>query len=104
MLASSLVLAGAGCGSVAGVELPINATSAGAVDEGGTLPLTGALVTADPDNDADDLVYSVESLPAHGALMHNGTALAVGDSFTQKNVSDGKVSYADGRRVHVVAQ
>lgn len=93
VLATSLVAAG--CGSVAGVEPPINATSDGTVDEGGTLAMSGKLVTADPDSGADKLDYIVESLPAHGALMHDGTALAVGDTFTQKDVNDGKVSYVN---------
>ncbi len=95
VLASSLVVASAGCGGVAGVEPPINATSAGSVDEGGTLAMTGMLVTADPDSGADKLVYTVESLPAHGALMRGATALAVSDSFTQKEVNDGKISYVN---------
>ena len=97
VLASSLVLAGAGvgCGNVDGVEPPINATSAGTVDEGGTLAMSGTLVTADKDSGADKLVYTVESLPAHGALMRGTTALAVSDSFTQKEVNDGKISYVN---------
>lgn len=95
VLASSVVLAGAGCGSVDGVAPPVNATSSGSVDEGGTLAMKGTLVTADPDSDADQLVYTVESLPAHGALMHNGAALEVGGSFSQKDVNDGKVTYVN---------
>lgn len=95
-LASSLLLASAAsCGSVEGIEPPINATSAGTVEEGGTLPLSGGLVTADPDSGADKLLYKVESLPANGALMHDGAALAVGETFSQKDVNDGKVSYVN---------
>src|ERR1043165_3656141 len=97
VLASSLVMAaGAGCGSVEeGADPPVNEKNAGTVEEAGTLGLTGTLVTSDTDSSAEKLVYTVATLPANGALMNDGTALAVGGTFTQKEVNDGKISYVN---------
>lgn len=98
VLAPTLLLASASCGSVdskSGAEPPVNATSAGTVDEAGTLALKGDLVTADSDSKADQLVYTLESLPENGTVMHGDTTLAVGDTFTQQDVNDGKVSYVN---------
>ena len=98
-LVSSLLLYGAGCGSVTknedSIEPPINATSAGSVAEAGTLGLTGTLVSADADSEASKLVYTVATLPEFGALMRDGAALAVGDTFTQEEVNAGAVTYVN---------
>jgi hypothetical protein len=59
------------------------------------LSLTGNLVTADADNSPDQLTYTVKSLPANGVLSREGVALEVGGTFTQQDITDGKVSYAN---------
>ncbi len=114
-VAPSLLLLAAGCGSVrennddagpgdAGgsadampdappAGFPINATSAGTVDENGTLDLMGRLVTADMDNTASQLTYTLRSLPVDGSIRLDGTPLAVGATFTQQDVNDSKVTY-----------
>ncbi|MGE3765527.1 MAG: cadherin-like domain-containing protein [Kofleriaceae bacterium] len=112
-VAPSLLLVAAGCGSVQGTEpdggtqdgngsaepdappagFPINATTAGTVDEDGTLSLAGKLVTADMDNTPNQLTYTVRSLPADGSLRVDGTPVAVGATFTQQDVNDNKVTY-----------
>lgn len=42
---------------------------------------------------AADLVYRVTGLPAHGTVRVNGVPLAVGGTFTQADVDQGRVSY-----------
>ncbi len=65
-----------------------------AVDEGESqLIRETALRVADPDNDADELVFSVLLTPGNGDLEVNGRAIAAGDDFTQALVSDGRVRY-----------
>lgn len=115
--APSLLLVAAGCGSVQGESdagmdgggsgsgsadampdappagVPVNATSAGTVDENGTLDLMGKLVTADMDNPASQLTYTVRALPVDGSLRLDGSPLAVGATFTQQDVNENKVSY-----------
>jgi hypothetical protein len=72
---------------------PVNATTAGTVEEAGTLSLAGKLVTADADTAAGQLVYTVTALPTNGALKKDDVNLAAGDSFTQQDVTDGKITY-----------
>ena len=40
-----------------------------------------------------DLTYRVTALPAYGALQLNGTALALGDTFTQIDINNGLLTY-----------
>ncbi|MGE0546747.1 MAG: cadherin-like domain-containing protein [Kofleriaceae bacterium] len=96
-LAPILLLSAAGCGEVVppNIEAPVNATNAGTVDEGGTLALAEKLVSADVDNTNDELVYTVHSVPLRGMVVRDGAALVVGDTFTQEEVNDGKVSYVN---------
>jgi hypothetical protein len=115
-VAPSLLLLAAGCGSVretnddggpgdgsnGGADampdappagFPINATTAGTVDENGTLDLMGKLVTADMDTPTSQLTYTVRGLPVDGSIRLDGTPLAVGATFTQQDVNDSKVTY-----------
>ncbi len=115
-VAPSLLLLAAGCGSVQGESdagpqdgsgsgsadampdappagVPVNATSAGTVAENGTMSLAGKLVSADMDNTASQLTYTVRSLPADGSLRLDGVPLAVGATFTQQDINDDKLSY-----------
>ncbi len=105
LLAPSLLVA-AGCGSVKNTEpdatveenreAPVNTSSAGVVNEGAQMSLTGKLVTTDADTANQALVYTVMSLPADGALQLNGVDLDVGQTFTQKDVIDSNVIYKHG--------
>ncbi|MGE0551751.1 MAG: cadherin-like domain-containing protein [Kofleriaceae bacterium] len=71
----------------------MNTSTAGTVDEGGQLSLTGKLVSTDVDSPNASLVYTLLSLPSDGVLKLNDTELAVGGTFTQKDVIDGNVNY-----------
>lgn len=103
VLGSSVLLYGAGCGSVnpgtpdatpdSPPSVPVNQMNAGTVDENGTLSLLNHLVTVDTDTLAASLTYTVRSLPADGMLQKDGAPVAVGDTFTQQDVNDGKISY-----------
>jgi hypothetical protein len=73
--------------------VPVNQMNAGTVAENGTLSLANHLVTVDTDTLAASLTYTVRSLPADGALENDGTALAVGMTFTQDDVNNGKLTY-----------
>ena len=75
------------------LEGPVNTSTAGTVDEGGQLSLTGHLVSTDADSPNQSLVYTLLSLPGDGALKLNDSDLAVGGTFTQKDIIDGNVSY-----------
>jgi hypothetical protein len=96
------MLCAAGCGSVEGsedppsVEPPVNTSTSGTVPEGGTLSLASHLVSTDADSPATDLLYTLVSVPGDGMLKLSGTPLAAGDTFTQKQVTDGDVSYEHG--------
>jgi hypothetical protein len=74
-------------------ELPVNTVTAGTVAEGGTLSLQTGLITADADDAAVDLVYTVRSLPADGNLQLSGANLAVGGTFTQQDVNGNLLRY-----------
>ncbi len=104
-LTSSLLVYTAGCGSVKetpdaalppSVEPPVNSVSSGTVPEAGTLSLASRLVSADEDTPAQSLTYTVLTLPTDGVLKLNGIDLAVNETFTQKDVADGNVSYVHG--------
>jgi hypothetical protein len=72
---------------------PVNTKSAGTVDEGGQFSLTEHLVSTYADTPNQALVYTVLSLPSDGVLKLADTELAVGGTFTQKDVIDGNVKY-----------
>ena len=56
--------------------------------------ITPALLqTSDVDHAPEELVYTVTAVPANGMLLLNGTALAVGDAFTQANINAGVLTY-----------
>ncbi len=63
------------------------------VAENGTMSLAGKLVSADMDNTASQLTYTVRSLPADGSLRLDGVPLAVGATFTQQDINNDKLSY-----------
>ncbi len=51
------------------------------------------LQTTDVDNSISQLVYTVTTLPANGAIRVSGTALAAGNTFTQADIDAGLVTY-----------
>ncbi len=51
------------------------------------------LLAQDPDNSAQELVFTVVSIPSYGNLLLNGVVLSVGKTFTQKDIDDNKLSY-----------
>ena len=72
----------------------VDVNSGLAVTEGGGVTLTTAMLLA-TDLDGDTLTYTVTSLPAAGTLSLSGSALAVNDTFTQQDVTDGLVTWTD---------
>ncbi|UWQ48125.1 cadherin-like domain-containing protein [Leisingera aquaemixtae] len=66
-----------------------------ALNAGETLAIDASLLSAtDTEQSASELVYTVVSAPALGALRLNGIDLAAGGSFTQADVNQGLVSFA----------
>jgi hypothetical protein len=61
---------------------------------GGTFTITnGQLLTTDPDTPANQLVYSLQSVPANGALQLTGINMAVGNNFTQQDINNNSLRY-----------
>ncbi|WP_417533520.1 DUF4347 domain-containing protein [Marinobacterium stanieri] len=77
---------------------PTIATNSGpSVQTGRTITITTShLNEGDPDDDGADLTYTLVSLPSGGALQLNSTDLAVNDTFTQKDIDDGLVTFIAG--------
>lgn len=72
-------------------------TGIGVLGQGGSLVLTTDVLTATDINDPDSgLLYELTALTSNGTLFLSGAALSVGDSFTQQDVLDGKISYTHG--------
>ena len=65
------------------------------VDEGSSTNLIdpSVLNAGDPDDTANQLTYTVVSVPGAGTLRLSGVALSAGQSFTQQDVIDGNVTY-----------
>lgn len=65
-----------------------------AFEEGDDIIIDTTMISAsDPDTATANIVYTVTTLPAHGMLYLNGTALAVNATFTQQDVIDGNLVY-----------
>ncbi len=74
--------------------VPVLAINGGAGNEDASLVVTSSMLNAtDTDNTAAQLVFTVTTLPAHGALKNGGVALAAGGTFTMQNIIDGLVSF-----------
>lgn len=64
------------------------------VNEGGSGTITSArLQSTDPDNTAAEIIYELTAAPTHGTLRRNGTALSVGDTFTQDDINNNRITY-----------
>lgn len=77
-----------GIGPVLVKNLPLN-TSQWFQD---TIP-TSLLQAVYPGNTADELVFTVVSLPEHGGLLLNGSNLVMGDNFSQEDIDQSKLAY-----------
>lgn len=67
------------------------------VRAGNTVTLSDShLNEGDPDDDGDQLTYTLDSLPSSGTLLLGGVALGVNDTFTQQDINDGLLSFRAG--------
>jgi len=81
-------------GSPGIVPWPVVVNHSATLDEGASLVLTSSHLSAtDPDSDQTALIFTVKSLPAQGVLKKDDVALAVDGTFTQADISDGRISY-----------
>jgi T5SS/PEP-CTERM-associated repeat protein len=51
------------------------------------------LLTSDNDTPPSQIVYTLTALASAGAVLLNGEALTLGDSFTQQDIAEGRVQY-----------
>lgn len=77
---------------------PVLDTNTGAsLAEASTVTVTATMLhTSDPDNTPDQIVYTLNVVPANGQLRLSGTNLANGATFTQADIDAGRISYAHG--------
>jgi len=77
-------------------QAPTIVTNTGlSVDPSGTVFIRNdRLEAVDPDGDA--LTYTLNTVPTSGLLRRDGINLSLGDTFTQAQVSSGRVSYVAG--------
>jgi VCBS repeat-containing protein len=65
-----------------------------ALDEGATATIgSGKLKVIDAMTSPSDLVYRIDTLPAHGTLRLDGSALGIGSYFTQADVDGNRLTY-----------
>ena len=65
------------------------------LNEGATAPITGSLLRVSMAGVAASAIrYDLQTLPAHGTLLLNGTPLAPGAGFTQDDLDTGRLAYA----------
>lgn len=75
-------------------DAPVVTNNGATFNQDATLTLTTAMLTAsDVDNTASQIVFTLSTAPAHGALKLNGTSLSVSQSFTKQDVIDGHVTF-----------
>ncbi|MEZ6087261.1 MAG: cadherin-like domain-containing protein [Pirellulaceae bacterium] len=73
--------------------LAINSGTTVAEGSTGTVIATAMLHTTDVDNTDIQLVYTVNTIPAHGTLRLSGAALSNGQTFTQDDIDNNRVTY-----------
>ena len=59
----------------------------------GTVITTAMLHTTDVDNTDVQLVYTIDAVPGNGTLRLSGTALSNGQTFTQDDIDNSRVTY-----------
>ena len=66
----------------------------GAVDEGATVTIDNSNIQyTDEESSASELIFEMTSGPSQGSLKLNGTDLSVGDTFTQDDIDQDKLTY-----------
>ncbi|MGQ0667284.1 MAG: DUF4347 domain-containing protein [Nitrospiraceae bacterium] len=66
------------------------------VPEESTQTITSAyLSVTDPDHSPAQIIYTLTSLPGGGTVRLNGSALGIGDTFTQDDINNNRVTYRD---------
>ncbi|WP_172970091.1 CARDB domain-containing protein, partial [Microcystis aeruginosa] len=64
------------------------------LDEGANSAISNSLLAVtDPDNTADQLTFTISTIPTNGNLQRNGVTLAVNNTFTQADINSGLLSY-----------
>ncbi|UCB56113.1 MAG: tandem-95 repeat protein, partial [Thiotrichales bacterium] len=76
-------------------DAPVLQTNAGLQAATGSAAVISSneLNASDIDNTSMQIIYTVTSLPSDGALMLNGTAMTVNDSFTQDDLDNNRLVY-----------
>jgi len=70
------------------------------LSEGKTKVITNEfLQVTDADTSADQIVYTLTDLPDAGALLLNGVSLGLNATFTQADIDNNLLTYADGTSV-----
>lgn len=74
---------------------PTIETNAGlTLDEGATAVINDTLLSInDTTNEDGAITITVDTVPSHGVLAHDGVALAAGGTFTQADIAAGLISY-----------
>ncbi|MFK7808338.1 MAG: reprolysin-like metallopeptidase [Saprospiraceae bacterium] len=83
------------CGPEPSTEQPNLDLNGGEVLQGGTLNIVPLNITGDCSGSTDGLTYTITSLPMNGELFVDGTAAAIGTSFTQSDIDNGLLSYVN---------
>ena len=75
----------------------LNAIRGSTVDEGSSTTLTplALQISNRKGSTASQLTYTLTALPAHGQLLHSGNALSTGSSFTQDDIDNSRITYAN---------
>jgi ELWxxDGT repeat protein len=75
--------------------VPVLSTNTGlSLNEGATASITSSLLqVTDTDSSAAQLTYTLSNLPTNGILRLNGTALSSGQTLTQDDINNSRVSY-----------
>lgn len=75
-------------------DTPVPAPGNPVVAQGGTLTFDlNALSASDQDGADNSLIYQIATLPSTGTIALNAVALGIGDTFTQQDIIDGKITY-----------
>ncbi|MBD2092438.1 PD40 domain-containing protein [Microcoleus sp. FACHB-1515] len=63
------------------------------VNEGEEVVITSAMLQVSDDSNSAQIVYRISALPNEGLLKFNGNAIAVGSTFTQADINNGRLTY-----------
>ena len=64
-----------------------------AATEGSTATITSSLLSADTDDTASSVVYTLVSTTATGSVQNNGVTLSATSTFTQADINAGNITY-----------